>query len=117
MSATGQAAAAAMLLLTAAAAVAAKPMTAATTPGNGELTICRDWLVYSTCDAHHVALPNRIAVGDTFQVTFGSNPKMVRFHVTAIRRHGPSCTLLSPHTGPHESGEKIVVKSCTAAAR
>jgi hypothetical protein len=111
-------AAAAALLPGASAAVAAKPVTAVTTPGSGNLTICRDWLVYNTCDTyHHVALPRRVAAGDKFQVTFGSNPKMVEFHVIGIRRHGKSCTLLSPHTGAHESGEKIVVGACGRAPK
>jgi hypothetical protein len=107
---------AAMLLAAASAARADKPAALVTTPGTAELTICRDWLVYDTCDAHHITLPKRVAVGDKFQVTFGSNPKMVEFHVIGIRRHGKSCTLLSPHTGANESGEKIVA-DCRPAAK
>jgi len=87
-----------------------------TTQGLGDLTICRNWLVTNTCDIyHHVALPKRVAVGDHFVVTFGSNPKIYKFHVVGIRRHGKSCTLLSKHTTADETGEKIVVAACAAA--
>jgi hypothetical protein len=110
---------AAVLLVSAVtAAFAASSAVAVITPGSGNLTICRDWLVYNTCDTyHHIALPKRVAVGDHFQVTFGSNPKFYEFHVVGIRRHGKRCTIMSPHTRAHETGEKIVIQMCGPAAK
>ena len=84
---------------------------AVTTPGTGELTMCRSWVVYNSCDAHKVVLPARIAVGDRIKLTYGSNPKNYNFHVVQIRQQGTSCTLLNNARGK-EDGEKIDVAPC-----
>jgi hypothetical protein len=82
------------------------------------LTICRDWLVYRSCDTyHHVALPRRIAVGDQIKLIFGSSDKEYDFRVVGIDRRGDSCTIRSPHSGAHDSGERIVVEACEPVAK
>jgi hypothetical protein len=112
------AAAFAALLLPAGTALAAETIEAVTTSGSGTLTMCRDWLVHTSCEAYHnVELPPRIAVGDKVAVTFGSNPKDYNFHVSAIRRRGDGCTILSEQSGADESGEKIEVSPCEPTAQ
>ena len=97
-------------------AIAADTIEAVTTPRSGTLTVCRDWLVYDSCSTyHHVGLPDRIAVGDKVELTYGSNPKDYIFHVTGIRRHGDACTLLSDRSGPDGAGEKIEIAACQPA--
>lgn len=108
----------AMLLLTAAGATAADPIEAVTTPGSGTLTMCRDWLVHEACDSYHkIAVPARVAVGDKIEITYGSNPKDYTFHVTGFHRHGDGCTILSSHSAPDESGEKLEVADCRPAPK
>jgi hypothetical protein len=109
---------AATALVAAVAAPAAGAQVAAiTAPGSGTLTICRDWLVYKACDTyHHVALPAHIAVGDQIKLIFGSSDKEYIFRVVGIHRRGGLCTIRSPHTGPHDSGERLVVRHCKPAA-
>ena len=103
-------------LLAASAAAQALPVAgsqAVTTPGSGELTMCRDWLVYKSCNTYHkVELPGRVAVGDDLALTFGSNNKDYTFHVTGIVREGESCKLLSPASGAKGEGERIEVTNC-----
>src|SRR5580704_430302 len=66
------------------------------TPGSGTLTMCHNRLVYNDCNSyHHIAIPDRITVGDKFKVKFGSNPKDYEFPVALIVRNGDACTLLS----------------------
>ena len=104
----------ALVLLTAA-ATAAGPIEAVTTPGSGTLTMCRDWLVHEACDTYHrIAVPAQVAVGDKIEITYGSNPKDYTFHVTGFHQHGDGCTILSSHSTPDESGEKIEVADCRA---
>jgi hypothetical protein len=92
---------------------AAAQIAAVTTPGRGNLTMCRDWFLYNACDTyHHVALPKRVAVGDQIKLVFGHSDKEYDFRVVGIDRTGTNCTIRSPHTGPQDSGEKIVVKHC-----
>src|SRR5579863_812531 len=75
---------------------AADDIAAVTTPGSGALTICRDWIVHESCSTYHkVEVPDRIAVGDRIELTYGSNPKDYVFHVSGIRRDANSCTILS----------------------
>ena len=70
---------------------AADTVEAVTTQGSGKLTICRNWLVYSSRTTYgKVALPERVAVGDTISLTFGSNPKDYTFPVRSIRHQGPT---------------------------
>jgi hypothetical protein len=112
------AAALAAVVLGAGAAAAAGGVAAITTPGFGTLTKCRDWLVYESCNAyHHVALPQRIAVGDRIDLIFGSNPKEFTFRVVAIRLHRDGCTILSKASAGGGKGDKIDVNPCLAAAK
>ncbi len=100
------------------AAAVANTAEAITTPGSGTLTMCLDWFLYNSCNTyHHVALPERIAVGDKITVTFGSNPKDYDFHVVAIHHHGERCTILSDHSGAGDKGERIEVARCHPAAK
>jgi hypothetical protein len=92
---------------------AADTVEAVTTQGSGTLTICRNWLVYSSCTTYgKVALPERVAVGDRISLTFGSNPKDYTFPVRSIRHQGTSCTILSEGGGATVGGEKIEVAQC-----
>ena len=97
------------------AATAADGVDAVTTPGSGELTLCRSYLMYNSCDQHRVILPERIAVGDKLKLTYGSNPKNYSFHVVGIRRDGENCAILSDASGGKEDGEKIDVNPCQPA--
>jgi hypothetical protein len=93
--------------------VAAGTVEAVTTQGSGTLTICRNWLVYSSCTTYRkVALPERVAVGDKISLTFGSNPKDYTFPVRSIRHQGTKCTILSDEGGATVGGEKIEVAQC-----
>ena len=98
-------------------AAAADGVDAVTTPGSGELTMCRSWVVYDSCDAHKVVLPERIAVGDKIKLTYGSNPKSYVFHVVQIRREDKGCTILSAASGGREDGEKLAVAQCQETAK
>jgi hypothetical protein len=114
-----QVAAAAAMLTPVAAAAAGGPLSAAvTTPGSGDLTMCRDWFVYNACDTyHHVALPDQIAIGDQLSLVFGSSDKEYDFRVVGINRRGDHCTIKSPHTRANDSGERLVVVPCQPAAK
>ena len=96
---------------------ASESIDAVTTPGAGKLTMCRNWLVYSSCTTYgRVVLPERIAVGDQIDLTYGSNPKHYVFQVMRLRRQGDRCTILSARSGPNEEGEKIEVAQCSGKA-
>jgi hypothetical protein len=99
--------------LLAAAAMAAEAARTVTTGGNGELTMCRSWLLFSTChDYHHIPLPARVSVGDTLHLRFGSNQKDYNFPVGHITVDGDRCTLLGDG-----SGNKIEAAPCRWAAK
>ena len=105
-------AAALTLPLFAAAAMAAGPAEVVTTPGSGTLTKCRDWLVYQQCGTyHHIALPNRIAVGDSLNLSYGSNPKEYVFRVQRIRHRGDGCILFNEEAGGEEA-ERLEITPC-----
>jgi hypothetical protein len=111
------AAAAVFLPIAAAGLAAADGVSAVETPGSGTLTMCRSRLVYSDCNSyHHIAIPQRIAVGDTVSVAFGSNPKEYAFPVARILQTGDACTLLSQASGDADKTDKIEVASCKAAS-
>ena len=97
------------------AAAAADTVDAVTTPGSGELTVCRNWVIYKACDAHKVSLPEQIAVGDEIELSYGSNPKETSFRVGRIEREGETCTLF--RRTPGSGADKIDVGSCRPAAR
>lgn len=97
-------------------ALAASDIETATTPGSGELTMCRDWFVYASCSTYHrVELPQRVAIGDDIDVIFGSNNKDYIFHVVRIVRHGKNCRILSSASEPSGKGERIDVPNCQKA--
>lgn len=104
-------------------ASAADPLDAVTTPGSGALTMCRNWVVYNSCDTHKVPVPQQVTVGDKIKFTYGSNPKDYIFHVVHIRQQGDSCTILSDVSAGREDGEKLEITPCqpsenpTAGAR
>ena len=111
------AAAVVFLSIAAAGLAAADGVSAVETPGSGTLTMCRSRLVYSDCNSyHHIAIPQRIAVGDTVSVAFGSNPKEYAFPVARILQTGDACTLLSQASGDADKTDKIEVASCKAAS-
>lgn len=85
---------------------------AVTIQGRGELTVCRSWLVYSSCTTHKVQLPESVAVGDLVQLSFGSNTKTHNFRISLIRRQGDGCVMLSDQSGAGENGERIKVGRC-----
>jgi len=99
-------------------AIAADGVDAVTTPGIGRLTMCRDWLVTSSCSTYgRVALPEHVAVGDQLVLSYGSNPKRYIFHVARLHQQGDRCTILSEASGANEEGEKIEVTQCLGAAK
>ncbi|HWB51066.1 MAG TPA: hypothetical protein VG651_18290 [Stellaceae bacterium] len=103
-------------LLLAGAALAEGGGGAVATPGSGRLTMCRSWLLFSTCrEYNNVALPQRIAPGDRLPLNFGSNPKDYAFPVARIIRNGASCTLLDEPTGTRNDGNRIEITSCRDA--
>jgi hypothetical protein len=108
---------AAVLLLLAAPAVAEDATSAISTPGSGQLTMCRSWLLFSTCrDYSNVALPDRISLGDRVPLSFGSNPKEYEFPVARIFRQGKSCVVLDEPAGGRDDGNRIAIASCGEAA-
>lgn len=85
-------------------AFAAAP-NAVETGGLGRLTICRSWLLFTSCQSYnHITIPERIAVGDTIELIFGSNTKKIRYPIAAIAKNGGSCTLYNvrPPDGSRE---------------
>jgi hypothetical protein len=79
----------------------------------GVLTKCRDWIVTSSCRTYqHIALPPKIAVGDTITVTFGSSPKEYRFPVARITLEGRHCAIFSEPHGKGLGVDTINVAPC-----
>jgi hypothetical protein len=108
-------AAAAALLLLAALPATADNLHAIRTQGQATLTMCRSWVVYSDCRSYnHIAVPGRIAVGDTLGLDFGSNPKEFSFPVARIVRDADRCTIYSEMQGEPARLNRIVVEPCQA---
>ena len=102
-----------IILLLAGAARAADGVKAIETDGVGTLTMCRDWVVYDSCNVYnHVAVPKRIAVGDTVPLSFGSDNKQYAFPVARVIKNGIVCTVLSQADGDPEKMDKFEVPSC-----
>jgi|SRR5689334_24062770 hypothetical protein len=91
---------------------------AAVEPGGpGVLTKCRNWLVATSCKTyHHISLPQRIAVGDTMSVSFGSHPKEYNFFVARIALKGRHCAIFSENHGDRHEMDKINVAPCYPAS-
>jgi hypothetical protein len=85
--------------------------------GPGVLTKCRSWLVASSCRTYrHISLPDRIAIGDTVTLTFGSHPKEYGFHVARIELMHDRCSIYSEVEGDSDTMDKIEVAPCRRAA-
>ena len=83
--------------------------------GRGVLTKRIDWLVASSQRTyHHIHLPERIAVGDTITLSFGSSTKTYDFSVATITLKGNHCEIFS-RTEIHHRRDKISVTPCYAA--
>lgn len=102
--------------------VPADAATVVTTDGEATLKLCRDWLIRHDCREYgHVDIPTRIAVGDKFDVTFGSNPKTMQFRVKSVMARGDAggCLLIPAHEDmpktPSEDvpADMLIVKGCT----
>jgi hypothetical protein len=99
-------------------AISAGAVNVATTPGSGDLTICRSWIVYESCTTYHkVALPERVAIGDDVKLIFGSNNKDYLFRVRRILHQGGSCKILSDMSDDKGEGERIDVPQCDIAEK
>ena len=84
--------------------------------GEGVLRKCRGWVVMTSCRTyHHIALPDRIAVGDTVTISFGGHPKEFGFYVAKIVIEGARCTLLSEAGGDPDQMDRITVMPCRPA--
>jgi hypothetical protein len=104
-------AAIAAAILTATTPAMAEEVTAISTGGQGDLTMCP----YSGCNLyHHIKLPPQIAVGDNVRLRFGSNTKHYNFPIARIVRDGDTCMLFSQATETRDV-EKIEVASCGPA--
>ncbi|HEX3884405.1 MAG TPA: hypothetical protein VHW66_17250 [Stellaceae bacterium] len=99
------------------AAFAADPVKTIDTPGTGRLIMCRDWLVYTSCWSYrHVAIPVHIKIGDSLDVTFGSNNKTISFPVERILHVGDRCDVYNTPDGAVRKVNRIKIEGCTAAA-
>jgi hypothetical protein len=99
-------------LVAAAGAAAAADVTAVTTPGKGDLTMCPESWMYRSCNLyHHIKVPRRIEVGGNVVLHYGSNPKRYVFPVARIVQDGDNCTVFS-QTDQTDNVENIVVASC-----
>lgn len=90
------------------------------TAGSGTLKLCRDWMIRHSCREYgDISIPARIAVGDTFEITFGSNPKTIRFQVKGMMAEGRNCLLIPdyeempPNQPPNHPSDMVIVKECT----
>lgn len=112
---------AAVLSVAVAAAVVAMPAFAAgakavETDGLGVLTICRSWMLFTSCNSYnHIAIPARLAVGDTIDLIFGSNTKKIRYPIAVIAQSGDSCTIYNAVPRGAKRVDNIVT-SCRPAA-
>ena len=81
--------------------------------GPGVLTICRSWLIATSCNTyHHIRLPSRIAVGDTITIHFGSSPKEYRFAVARIVVRGDDCAIFNQADDNPQPTDNIYVAQC-----
>lgn len=100
------------------AALAADPVDTIETPGIGRLIMCRDWLVYTSCwSYHHIAIPTHVKLGDTLDLSFGSNNKEITFPVERILRDGDTCNVYNTPDGAERRVNRVKVEGCKAAAK
>lgn len=80
--------------------------------------LCRNWVFTHTCREYgNVAVPARIAPGDSFEITFGSNPKTMWFRVKAVLLQDGRCLLIPKHEdmptkGEDEPVDMLIVDPC-----
>jgi hypothetical protein len=100
-------------------AFAEETPTSIETPGKAKFQICRDWMMFVTCnDYSRVEVPPKISVGDRLFLAFGSNYKTMAFPVAAIRLSDGVCTLYTepPTPGTNETAvDKLTIEACKAA--
>jgi len=93
----------------------AGPVAAVETGGNGSLTKCPSLLPTHFCHTYkHIVLPERVAVGDTLQLSFGSNPKEYGFPVARIVLDGSRCTIFSA-PGEAAAQDRVDIAHCHPA--
>jgi len=61
-------------------------------------------------------LPDRISVGDTIELDYGSNPKRYRFHIIRIEAGANGRCVLKGSGALLETSEKIEVDNCLPAS-
>jgi hypothetical protein len=84
--------------------------------GPGVLTICRNWLIARSCHHyHHIDLPDRVAVGDSIPLSFGSSTKKYNFAVAFIALENERCTLFTDKSGNRQKGDKLEIAPCYRA--
>ncbi|CAO3459203.1 hypothetical protein [Azospirillum argentinense] len=89
-----------------------------TTSGAATFKLCRNWVFTHTCREYgNVAVPARIAAGDSFEITFGSNPKTMWFRVKAVLLQDGRCLLIPKHEdmpakGEDEPVDMLIVDPC-----
>jgi hypothetical protein len=94
---------------------ASAEVTAVTTPGKGDLTMCPESWMYRSCNLyHHIKIPKHLEVGGNVTLHYGSNPKRYAFPVARIVQDGDSCTVFS-QTDQTDNVENIVIASCHVA--
>ena len=99
-------------LIAAAGPVVADDVTAITTPGKGDLTMCPESWMYRSCNLyHHIRLPPHIEVGGKVTLHYGSNPKRYVFPVARIVQDGDGCTVFS-QTDHTDDVENIAIAPC-----
>jgi hypothetical protein len=102
-------------LVATAGSAAAADVTAITTTGSGNLTMCPESWMYRSCNLyHHVKLPPHIEVGGNVVLHYGSNPKRYVFPVARIVQDGHGCTVFS-QTAETDNVENIAVAPCRIA--
>ncbi|MBV9829880.1 MAG: hypothetical protein JO001_30040 [Alphaproteobacteria bacterium] len=81
----------------------------------GVIRVCwgLDILAGKNCHKyHHIKLPPSIAIGDTFRVEYGSNPKGFQFRVRRIAVESGVCSIYSGQTSHLRDRIKV---GCDAA--
>lgn len=98
------------------------PSAIVSTTGTGILKLCRDWMIRHSCREYgDVAIPARVAIGDEFEITFGSNPKTIRFQVKGVLLRDHGCVLIPDYESmpadlnPDPTTDMVIVKDCTVA--
>ncbi len=83
------------------------------TGGSGVFTVCRSWMLFSTCkDYNRVVIPTRVSVGDTLRLDYGTNTKKYLFPVGRILRDDNHCKLFTEPAGGTDDVNRIDVSPC-----